>query len=271
MNRATYLLLISCMTVSLATAQTALADLVAQYAFDGNVNGSVGGFDGTVVGTAQYGTGVDGQAFNFDGSTKVTTTATASDLGIGGNNSKTITGWVYTRAFAWADAVFMIGDSTGTPGNIPNGKLFSLLTSQQSDGGDNKWTLAAYGAANTITFSYDSKDKWVAFAMVWDGSSNTLSAYMGGNLRNSKVISTGLATSDAMTLQIGAYTTGSSNYYFNGLVDDLRVYNAALDPSAIRQLATIPEPNSIVLLGGGLMGLLAYAWRKRSCFGDLLM
>ena len=39
--------------------------------------------------------------------------------------------------------------------------------------------------------------------------------------------------------------------------------NAASGYAARLILTTAPEPSSIVLLAGGLLGLLAYAWRKR--------
>ena len=48
-----------------------------------------------------------------------------------------------------------------------------------------------------------------------------------------------------------------------GMIDDVRIYNTALSAGDVQALASVPEPSVTVLLISGLLGLLAYAWRKR--------
>ena len=65
---------------------------------------------------------------------------------------------------------------------------------------------------------------------------------------------------------IAAYMPSDTPYYFTGALDEYAVYNRALSGSDIANhasLAGVPEPTSCVLLITGLLGLLAYAWRKR--------
>jgi len=50
--------------------------------------------------------------------------------------------------------------------------------------------------------------------------------------------------------------------YMLGRIDDLRFYDVALNADQIAVLA-IPEPSTLVLLCMGVLGLLAYAWRRR--------
>jgi hypothetical protein len=51
---------------------------------------------------------------------------------------------------------------------------------------------------------------------------------------------------------LGAHTW---DLYANAKLDDVRIYNRALSEDEIRQLAAIPLPSTLVLLGGGLFCL----------------
>ncbi len=48
--------------------------------------------------------------------------------------------------------------------------------------------------------------------------------------------------------------------FFWGRIDELRFYDTALTPSEISSLAAVPEPNTLLLVGGALCGL---AWARR--------
>ncbi len=59
----------------------------------------------------------------------------------------------------------------------------------------------------------------------------------------------------ALSTAVGAFMVGgnavSNGEYFNGVIDEVRL------------VQIIPEPSTLALLTAGLLGLLAYAWRKR--------
>ena len=44
--------------------------------------------------------------------------------------------------------------------------------------------------------------------------------------------------------------------YWNGAIDDVRIYNRALSQSEVNQVYGVPEPSTLILLGIGILSLL---------------
>jgi hypothetical protein len=65
--------------------------------------------------------------------------------------------------------------------------------------------------------------------------------YLDGVQAASTAAGTG-AIATTQNLTIGAYTLGSPSRYFNGVIDEVRVYNRALTSSEIRSLMLGYEP-----------------------------
>ena len=122
---------------------------------------------------------------------------------------------------------FRIGDSTNT------------LTHYSWGGGVDYSNVAAPGVTDGT---------WHHVAATYDG--NTKRIYLDGvEIGSGKAV--GALNVGAANFRIGS-TNGAE--YFLGVIDDVRVYDEALDQTAIAGLAAIPEPSSLALLGlGGLL------------------
>jgi len=190
--------------------------LVALYHFDGNADDSSGnGNHGTLNGGTQFVAGVEGSALDCDGvDGYVSTDKVASDLGIAGNAPRTVTVWVYTRNFA-NGGIYDVGART-------NGQDFSLRT---LDSIENRWRIQYWGG--DFDFSYETANTWVHFAHVHDGTHTKI--YANGVLIVDweKTID----TTDTNPWQIGLY--GWPGNYFNGLIDELHLYNRALSAEEV--------------------------------------
>jgi hypothetical protein len=179
------------------------------------------GYDGTLQGAFMFDTasvlGTFNNALDFNGTSNyVGTGKIASDLGLNADAARTVTAWVYTHSFN-NGGIYEMGEHT-------NGRDFSLRTM----GSDNQWRVQYWGsdpATGDIDFTFDSKNKWVHFAHVHDGSATRI--YANGYLIVDKPRT--LNTAGAKTFKVGRW----NNSYFDGVIDDVRIYNYALDISAI--------------------------------------
>ncbi len=176
------------------------------------------GNNGTVNGDAQFSPGRNGNAIDCDGiDDYVSTDKVASQLGIGGNGPRTISSWVFTRSYN-NGGIYDVGERA-------TGKDFCLRTL----GGDNDWRIQYWGGDQDFTL--DSANKWVHFTHVHDGVNTKI--YANGLLFVDWAIT--IDTPDTNPFQIGCY--GWQNDYFDGLIDDVRVYNRALSEGEALSLA----------------------------------
>jgi len=173
---------------------------------------------GTLQGDPQWVAGHDGDALDFDGSGDwVTTDIMPADFGLDGSNPKTVTAWVYTRGFNDGGIYDM--------GSQSNGQEFCLRTMTVN----NDWRIQCWGFSEGFDhdFTYPTLGTWVHFAHVYDGTSTTLYA----NGEQADFYTKTLDTANAVFV-IGRY--GSSTG-FNGIIDDLRLFNKALTQAEVKE------------------------------------
>jgi len=187
----------------------------------------------TLQGDPQWVDGYDGGALQCDGSGDWATTGLIpADYALDGGNPKTVTAWVYTTGFNNGGIYDM--------GSTADGQEFCLRTTATVD----TWRVQRYGYPTyDFDVTYPTENRWVHFAQVYENNFTIL--YANGVSIGTQTVT--LDTANAPFV-IGRY---GSNNSFNGIIDDIRVYNKALTPEEVKKtmlgdttLAGDPSPRN---------------------------
>jgi len=190
--------------------------LVAWYKLDGDANDSSGnGFDGTLMNEPIFALGAGGTGMSIDcnESEYVDTDFNAVDLGIEGRSARTITSWVSVRSFNSAAIYEMGGDG--------DGEEFALRVRSTIG----QWRAQYGGTVHHSLAGFDTRDTWVHLAQVYTGGHSHV--YFNGVLESSMAVR--LDTTADEDFRIGRW----GNNYFDGLIDDVRIYDKALSGTEI--------------------------------------
>ena len=200
-----------------ATTLAAGSGLVAAYSFNEGTgttvaDSSASGNNGT-IGTATWTTaGKYGNALVFNGTSARVTIPDSPSLRLAAG--MTLEAWVYPQAVssAWRDVIYKGNDNYYL-------EATSATSSRPAGGGTfagGSGTTDVYGTAALAV------NTWTHLAVTYNGA--TLSLYVNGVLASSQARTGNIATS-TNPLSIG----GDSIYgqYFQGRIDDVRVYNTA--------------------------------------------
>jgi hypothetical protein len=111
-----------------------------------------------------------------------------------------------------------------------------------------------YQIADTGTNS-TVPDNWYFITSVYDNKN--MKIYLNGILADTETFNANtddtVPTND-LTIGVRSYH-GIKDMYYNGVIDDLRIYNNALTGSEIQQIYNVPEPATLALFGLGLIAL----------------
>ena len=209
--------------------------LVAYYRFDRVTDGTVDDLstnnhtghmgDSATLGDTAEPTAVvnTGKVASFDGSGDYITVPNASALNFGASGSFTLEGWVNTTQSTNYARVFIKPAGSGGQSYslaIHNGKAHVRF-----DGGGGQFVESA----DTV-----NDGQWHHVAGVFDNANDTLKIYIDGRLAGTKTGVTAQPNQDTQALLIGGVTT-ESDQWFNGQMDDLRVWNTARTDAQIAE------------------------------------
>lgn len=210
----------------------------ALYQFEDNVNDTCGGYNGTEIGSPTYVTGKFGKAISLDGSTQAITLP--SILPTNSTASSSSTCWFKTTyAGVNMGTIFSAYDAYG--GGTSSTPGFGLWT----EGNQNFLRMASYylfgSVVGTDGTANVSDGNWHFVAVVFDYSAGTLNCYLDGNSTPEiSITGTSAASVDIWTANasIGYQKNPGavSPRYFNGEIDQVRIFPSALSQTQITEL-----------------------------------
>jgi len=230
----------------------AQAALIHHYQAENNANDSVGNHDGVEAGGVSYAPSMEGlgQAFNFsgDGGSNIDT----NEVTIPESGSRTIAFWMKSA----------VDQSTSY-----NGNTLHVPVSQGHGGVGLTFQFGSFGATNlvyccrtggegSVIEGYLSDDlDWHHIAVTYNGNNFENKIYVDSVLTNTHLITGGSpgtdgpsetlwiapATSNGNTLRLGTDDQYPGRTY-NGLLDDVRIYDNELSANEVAALLNITAP-----------------------------
>jgi len=208
--------------------------------------------DGTTVNGPTWVPGVYNSGLHFNGTTQYGYSPDEDSLDL--TNSVTLAIWVKPENVATQDLIKKVLGSTGYElvlsagtGSPSNYKAFVRLN------GNDEYRVATSSnyCDNTVNCTVNT---WKHIAATYDGT--TIRIYFNGVLENSLPASITIGTNTA-PMSVGAFYTGSSaSRWYQGTMDDVRVYNRTLSDNEILALYSRPPiPSSPVPANGALVSL----------------
>jgi hypothetical protein len=233
-----------CAIAGLVLASSAQAELVGWWKLNETsgtaaADSSGNGHDGTITGVAKWTTGRIGGALQFDGATYVNCGFVNVDTAVTGGI--TVCAWVNITA---ANADYKLCSNQQATSAMGGGFTCGIYNGRLS---------LDCCTATTRNLNRDSDGAqlpagaWKHVGFVLDDVGNAFREYQDGALVDDSVENTSIGIS-TQAFRIGANSPNLA-YYYNGLVDDLRIYDTVLSEAEIQQVMQGGGPTNEVALG----------------------
>jgi hypothetical protein len=218
--------------------------LVSWWDGDGDASDIQDGNDGTLQNGATFAPGFvtsgTGQAFSFDGVDDFVSIDHNNNLNLA---SHTIEAWIRTPAFLPSTFLTILSKTTPPPFRRNFGLFIERSGLQASRKPGALLGVFTVGANNFVfvsgnTLVTDGNSHHVA--VTYDAPSGTMRLYVDGNLDAETMFTPGtLPDTHTLPASIGAdlsLTGGNAQFFFDGLIDELEIYNRALTASEIEAI-----------------------------------
>jgi hypothetical protein len=255
------------------------ASLVSWWPAEHNANDNAGTNGGVIQGGVTFVFGEVGQAFDFDGASGYVSIPASSSLNVGANGGFTIECWIKPNDLSTPQPLLEWNNGAGGFG--PN---FWINQSVAFGGGGpgslygNNTSAAIASASNLLSTTIFNH-----LAFTYDDFSGNAALFLNGTLVASQNIGS-LTPATAYNVILGARP--SASFFFNGLMDEMSVYNAALSSNQVFAIYSagsagkcplrpviVSQPQSTAVLVGNMASFsvgavgsqpLSYQWRLNS-------
>ena len=221
-------------TVAAAYAPTSASGLVAAYNFNAGAGTTLAdasgrGNNGTISG-ATWTTGIFGGALAFNGTSSWVTIANSSALNL--TSGMTLEAWVKPTSLSsdWTTLLMKEG------GNAPSYGIYATDDAANPPAGFVSTSGMYRSAQGTSSLPVN---QWSFLAATYDGS--VLRLYVNGTLAASTSVSGAISASSG-ALRIGGNSVWGE--YFNGVIDQVRIYSRPLNQGEIRSDMVTPVGGS---------------------------
>lgn len=263
MNSLKHLLPVTgCALIALSTTQVSKAAVLAWWPLDTDANDASGnGHHGTVVnGTVNFGFGGananTGSAAEFPNDGHITVPfATALNPGTqtpNGSGSYTIALWARSTDNAGFNSPLSNREDNGT---TVNGQIiYNNSTGVWSSWAGNNGPPGSWNALDGPAVPLNT---WQHVAVTYDSGTTTRKMFIDGT----EVLSAnlGVSANALRNLHIGSGQDDGLNFFWNGQIDDVIIFDEALNAAAVTDVmnnSIVPEPSSLGLLGFVSLGFL---------------
>lgn len=210
--------------VDLASPPT---DGVSYYPLDGDAVDQWGSNDGTVNGAAVSNNAIRGRSHSFDGTDDYIDCGGNSDLSSSGDVA--VSAWVYPHNLptAWRHIAGIGG---------VNNENYNLRINRDT-GNPAFFVRDSSGTWHIVDAGPVSTHQWYHIVGVFDSSEQEIRIYLNGALANTTNIGDNTLNTNSQPFTVGAMeNSGSMDYFYDGNIDDVRIYDRALSPHEVHRL-----------------------------------
>lgn len=159
--------------------------------------------------------------------------------------TSTVACWVKVNANASTFTGQIVGNMLSSP---PSGWALHVAWPTRA------FTFERYatgGPSNSISAGSLLADEWIHVATTYDGT--TAKVYLNGTLATSAASAAGLPAWNGGIEVGGGFPNGSTNWYFDGYIDELALWSIALSAAQVSALAARGMASSLISEGKFLM------------------
>mgnify|MGYP000932915737 CR=1 FL=1 len=165
--------------------------------------------------------GKSGNALSFDGTDDYVNISSSTSMVT--QNAITVEGWVNRSNFVDADTLYVLGSQSSTLG------YHWLYLYSNSINWQYAYTTSYRAKTATYTFNNDT---WYHIAVTHDYTSGSINFYVNGQLISQQSQGTDVPVPvSGKSSKIGTYS--GSSHIFQGLIDEVKIYNYARTPAQI--------------------------------------